>query len=221
MTGQDLNRIQSTLALTDADLLTLLNGTLERKYNGTRLREWKQDERPVPKIVASLLENLTLERGLGLDDTAATDSLDDTVEQLLREEAGDTAPGVGGAAAEKTKTVALLAGGKGAYTKTCVDLWQIVGLGVSSTGALMGSAAIVVDGQIIDADAQALGEAWGKLAEQNQVFARWLMQASMGGAWLQVVLATGGTMAKIVQNHAAQAGLGSPEADGAGVPAAA
>ncbi len=90
----------------------------------------------------------------------------------------------------------------GVYIKACTELWQIVATGVGMTGAAIGSRALMLDGQTIDADKEMLGEAWGKLAETNATFRNMLVGLTTGGAWFQVAIVTGSTVGRCWANHA-------------------
>ena len=101
----------------------------------------------------------------------------------------------------------------GIYTRACVDLWGMIAMIVSSAGALSKSAALMQDGFTIDADKQALGRAWGKLAESNETFRKMLVSATSGGAYLEVILVTSTTAGKLFQNHHARRPIESENAD--------
>jgi hypothetical protein len=127
----------------------------------------------------------------------------------LREIGIDTAPE--GDASEQTAQAPMSS--SGIYTRACVDLWGMIAMIVSSAGALSKSAALMQDGFTIDADKQALGRAWGKLAESNETFRKMLVSATSGGAYLEVILVTSTTAGKLFQNHHARRPIETENAD--------
>lgn len=193
MTGEQLRRLRSQMGLSGRQMLELINESLSESLGGKTWRassysRWENGEN-IPEPVDRFLETLALESSplANLDDLLP----DDDTGQSPGDELGSPPP------AQTPRSLAP----SGSYTQICTDLWGIVGLGVTTVGAGIQSRAVENDGYIIDADKQKLGEAWGKLAEQNDVLKRWLMQAALGGAWLEVVLATGGTLMRCAQNH--------------------
>lgn len=89
-----------------------------------------------------------------------------------------------------------------AIAKVCEQLFEMIATGVGMIGAAVGNDSLRRDGLIILDDKQALGQAWGKLAETNDTFRNMLLSADRQGAYLAVALATGTTAGKIWQNHA-------------------
>jgi hypothetical protein len=78
----------------------------------------------------------------------------------------------------------------------------MVAMLTASVGSLARAPRVVRDGQIIDGDKDALGRAWGKLAETNETWRKILVSATSGGAWVEVAVVTSTTASKMWQNHA-------------------
>ena len=212
VTGEQLGSIQQLLGLTEEQTVELLNEALGRKYSVDRLRQWKRNDRPVPKWVSEFLVNVAAEQnGVRMSEFAET--LETGLgEQLLGGDGvpGDDAPPQPPTDLPRSQTP-LSAGG--AYAKICTDLWATLALSISSVGALANRPVLVRDGQIIDRDKEALGKAWGKLAETNETFRRMLDQTLTGGAWLEITVVTGVTAGKLLDNHRTAAALAAVEAE--------
>lgn len=153
----------------------------EHGLSPSSLRDWERGTRPVPADAASFLADLLESDGGGPAD-------------LPPFKAPDSAPGAG-------PSVPVALAGPGVYAKVCTEMFELVATGVGMVGAALGSDTLQRDGQIIYADRAQLGQAWGKLAEQNETFAKLLTQTEKQGAYLAVALATGATAGRIWQNH--------------------
>ena len=197
MTGAEAKAIRKALGLSEAKGAELLASSLGRGVSRTTLQNMEKRER-VPDDVAALLgslapagtlDGLEPEQGYGTGDGAAGIPLS------ARE---DTAPG--GAAASAGAAAPVLFDG-GAYAKICTEFWELIATGVGMVGAATGNPTLQRDGLIIDADKEALGAAWGKLAETNEVFRRMIQASEQQGAYLAVALATGTTVGKVWRNH--------------------
>jgi hypothetical protein len=148
--------------------------------------------------VSTFLEELAVSTRLPSDDDGPASPLAAEPEGDV---AADTAPG-GGQPVDTALPAQPTLGGGGTWARACTELWELIASGVGMMGAATGSPLLMNDGAIIAADAQALGEAWGKLAETNATFRKMLVGMTEGGAWLQVALVTGTTVSKCYQSHA-------------------
>lgn len=200
MTGDELRRLRERRQWSQADLAAAINVAMDRKYGSGSISPWERGTRKIPADVATFLEELAVSTALphdadslDADPLAGADSPGDT--------AADTAPG-GDRPADTTALPQPALGGGGTWARACTELWELVASGVGMMGAATGSPALMNDGAIIAADAEALGQAWGKLAETNATFRKMLVGMTEGGAWLQVALVTGTTVSKCYQGHA-------------------
>lgn len=219
MSGDDLKRLRDRLGLDRDQLADALNASLRnqngtaKNYSAETIARWERG-RPMTKSVVAFLERLAVAGEL--DALAAPlegERIDPGEWQAPPAEGPqDSPPGPGPAPSPQS----ALTSGSGVYVTACTELWELIATGIGMVGAATGSAAMVADGAIIDADKRALGQAWGKLAETNETFRKMLIGMTEGGAWLQVALVTGTTVSKCWQSHA-QYGLAAaqpPPAEG-------
>lgn len=193
MDGTEIRRLRERNGWSQSDLAAAVNASIGRSYNPSSISAWENGRRPAPAAVAAFMQQLATE--LGFDD--------DEQEPSQRPRPKPTAPDVAPRGAEETPPSGQPAiGGGGAWARACEELWELVATGVGMVGAATGNDALVRDGAIIAADKQALGAAWGKLAETNETFRRMLAGMTEGGVWLQVALVTGTTVSKCWGNHA-------------------
>lgn len=190
MTGEELKTIQSRYGWSNKQLADLVNGALDRKYDGSKMSQWRNDRAAIPTDVAAFLA--------GLDETPPP--TEDLTDFGIIEHPEDTAPG-GGSIPDR-KPLALAS--SGIYARTCEEFFELISTAVGMIGGALGNQAIMQDGLIIYGDKAELGKAWGKLAENNETFRRLLMATDKQGAYLAVALATGTTVGKIWRNHATQ-----------------
>lgn len=200
--GSDVRRLRERNGWSQSDLAAAINVALERSTGSGQISTWENGKRKIPDEVDAFLSSLIVETGLpasgddGDDDPVSSGSAHDV--------AGDTSPdgGPDAAAAAASSPQPPLVSGSSSYGRACAELWEMIGAGVGMVGAATGSQALMTDGAIIVADKEALGQAWGRLAEQNDTFRRMLIGMTEGGAWLQVALVTGTTVSKCYQAHA-------------------
>lgn len=196
MNGAELRKLRERNQWSQKDLAAALNAALGKSYGTGSISPWETGKRPIPSDVATFLEELTVSTSLPRDDDSPTPlagERDDT--------AADTAPD-GGQPADTALPAQPSLGSGGTWARACTELWELIASGVGMMGAATGSPLLMHDGAIIANDAQALGEAWGKLAETNATFRKMLVGMTEGGAWLQVALVTGTTVSKCYQSHA-------------------
>lgn len=197
MTGDELRSFRERRGLSRAELAELMNDALGKNYNGESIGRWERGKVPVSKQAATFLGSLIAQdaaSGLeGLADGLAGDG-------AAWEPPTDTPPG-----AAPTDTQPLILTGGSMWTKACTEMWELVASGVGMVGGVLGNESLVSDGAIIYGDREALGAAWGKLAETNETLRRMITGATEGGAWVQVILVTGTTFSKCYQQHAARA----------------
>jgi hypothetical protein len=196
--GQDLKRLRERNNWSQSDLANAINAALGRSYGTGSISPWENDKRNIPADVAAFCDQLMIETNLSSSGDAAGSS--STPPDGEPRTLDDSAPGPGGAVPPPQPT--LLSPTGGTYAKACEELWEIIGAGVGMVGGAVNSDVLMIDGQIIVMDKRALGEAWGRLAETNETFRRFLAGALEGGTWIQVALVTGSTLAKVQQNHA-------------------
>lgn len=209
MTAKELRRLRERRQWSQADLAAAINAAMGRSYSSGSISPWETGKRNIPDDVATFLDELAIETALPPDDDGQPLPL---AGEPGGDAAADTAP-VGDQPADTAPLAQPSLGSSGAYTRACRELWELIASGVGMMGAATGSPLLMQDGAIIAADAQALGEAWGKLAETNATFRKMLIGMTEGGAWLQVALVTGTTVSKCYQSHA-QYALATAEAAG-------
>lgn len=214
MKGSELRRFREEQGWTQDELGKLLKASVG-KGSGTTVGKWEAGTRPVPDDVAALVAQLQLDAAMPGDkplDEAALGLGENGHHEVgfgappVEGSAGDTAPPEPEAAARsggagQAEAGQLPLGASTTYTKVCRELWELVATGVGMIGAVTGSEALRRDGELILADSEALGRAWGKLAETNDTFRRILLASTTSGAWLEVAMVTGITGGKLYRSH--------------------
>lgn len=201
MNGDELRKLRERRQWSQADLAAAINAALGRNYGSGSISPWERGKRTIPDDVSAFLDELAVSTALPAD---ADPSLDADplagVDGSPGAVSADTAPG--GDRPDTAIPAQPALGSGGTWARACTELWELVASGVGMIGAATGSPALMRDGQIIAADAEALGAAWGKLAETNATFRKMLVGMTEGGTWLQVALVTGTTVSKCYQSHA-------------------
>ena len=191
MNGKELKRIRERYGWTQKQLAELINEGTERKYRPNDISTWERRPNDVPDAAAAFLEALDGDHEPPV--SAASTPLDDSEGGFI-----DDAPGGDGPAPLSAQTPLALTS---LYAKTCEQFFEMIAMAVGMIGAAVGNDTLRRDGQIIEADKKALGAAWGRLAETNEVFRNIIMSADKQGAYLAVALTTGTTAGKLWQNH--------------------
>lgn len=202
MNGSALRRFREEQGWTQDELGKLLR-TAIGKGSGTTVGKWESGQRPVPDDVAALVAKLELDAAfpdaeLPADPEPFGSQLGSDLPPVEGDR-GDSAPPEPG---EHTATAGQLPlPGGTSYARVCSELWELIATGTGMIGAVIGSEGLRRDGEIILSDKEALGRAWGKLAETNDTFRRMLLGATSGGAWLEVALVSGITVGKCYRSH--------------------
>lgn len=198
MTGEELKRLRTNRGWSRKQLLELVNGSLAKAYGANPDRtigRWERGERNIPDDVSAFLLELQLEDSLGGYRTVEG-------EHEHPDEPGPVDDSVPPPPPDQPQLQAQLPlPGGGHYARVCEELWEMVATGVGMLGAVTGSEALQADGRIILADKEALGKAYGKLAQTNQTFQRMLVGMTSSGAWMEVALVTGVTAGKMMRSH--------------------
>lgn len=196
MRGQEIRAFRERMNWSQKHLSDLIREALGSGPSQSKLSEMEQGKRETPEHVSVFLDSLSISEGMG--------NLDFTTEGEARPQEPppstppeDTVPPPD---AREKPTVPISQ--RNQYTRICTDLWEMVAVGVGGIGAVLGSDSMMVDGRLIDEDKEALGRAYGKLAETNETFRKMLIGATSSGAWLEVCIVTGSTFGKIYRNHA-------------------
>lgn len=202
MTAAELRELRERRDWSQSDLSKALNLALGRNYGTGSISNWETGKRPIPKHVSTFLDELVMADAL---EASANGSGPPFIEPSYEppddeRQPAETTPSVAEDVAPGAPQQALVSQ-RSLYEKACIELWEMIAAGVGMVGAATGSQALVLDGQIILGDREALGRAWGKLAETNDTFRKLLVSMTEGGAWLQVALATGTTVSKCWQSH--------------------
>ena len=196
MTGQELREARERLGWTRRQLADALNAALGTDYNPDRtVGRWERDERKVPDTVRSFVREIEMETVLPGEPGAPI--LDDVVDAPPAPPGEDSMPPPPEGAEVGQRPLP----GGGGHARVCEELWEMVATACGMAGVVLNSDALKADRDTILADKQALGRAWGKLAETNDTFRRMLLGMTGGGAWLEVALVTGITAGKIQRNH--------------------
>lgn len=212
MKGDALRRFREEQGWSQDQLAQLLKASLG-KGSSTTVGKWENGVRPVPEDVAALVAKLELEAAFPLDEERPPldgEHFDPGAEALesvpssSRGGSGDTAPPpptAGSEAGAGPTPQAPLGSGGTSYARVCTELWELIATGTGMIGAVTGSEGLRRDGEIILQDKEALGRAWGKLAETNDTFRRMILSATSGGAWMEVALVSGITFGKCYRSH--------------------
>ena len=204
MTAAELKQFRLARGWSQAQMGQLISDSLNKQWKDVARNygTYERGRRPVPGDIEVFLANLELE---GEQFTVL-----DGDREIPHEPIGDTPPPQPPGAEQVAQGIAAIAGG-GSYSRVCEELWELVATGVGMVGAVTGSEALRRDGEIIAHDKQALGKAYGKLAEQNATFRNMLAGMTGGGAWLEVALVSGITAGKLMRNHQAAKPLPAQE----------
>ena len=194
MSGAQLRAHRDRLGMTQEAFGRMLGDALGRRYGADNVGKWERGTIKVPRPVATLLE-------YGADDTIAATAADAKAGrgQQPTFTIEDSAPAADGPEIAAGNGPTLFGGAQ--YAKICEQFFELIATGVGMVGAGIGNETIKRDGEIILANKQQMGAAYGKLAETNEVFRNLLLSSDRQGAYLAVALATGTTAGEIWRNH--------------------
>lgn len=193
MNGKELAKIRKKQGWTQAQMADILNEATGRHYKSGSISEWERRPGDLPDVPAAFLEELA-----GLPPSGVPSPDRGGGEPPAPSGFGDdVAPGLplDQPPSPQTPLVSSM------YAATCEGFFEMIGALVGMIGATVGNDTVKRDGAIIVGDKKALGAAWGKLAETNEVFRNMIMSADKQGAYLAVAIATGTTAGRIWQNH--------------------
>ena len=205
MKQEELQAFREKQGWSREQLRQLLNEALpdDKGYSSKSdvIGRWERGERKMPGHVGVLLDALELEAAFPPDELGRT--LEGAIEPEPVGE--DSPPPPPGEDRPAPSGVAQLVGtgGNPALARVCEELWEMVATGFGVVGAVTGSEALRRDGEIILAEKEALGKAYGKLAETNATFRKMLTSMTTSGAWLEVAMVTGITGGKMMRSHQA------------------
>lgn len=189
MSADEVRELRERLGWSQTQLSAVLTDALGSNYGRGTVGHWETGRRPVPAAAAAFLEQIAL---------APEDAPEPPQKPAKPPRGTDTAPTPDG---PQMASQQLYAGST--YATVCEQFFELIATGVGMIGAGIGSPALRADGAAILEDKQALGAAWGKLAETNETFRNMILATDKQGAYLAVALATGTTAGKIWRNHAA------------------
>lgn len=199
MRGEQLAQIRKANGWTQKQLAEMLSSALGKSYASNRVGEWERDRVKIPAHI----ETFVTELGLStiLTDDRTSDAEPRPFPPAEGEPVLDSHPPTPDDQQPRLLPQEPLTSSSGAYSRVCQEMWELVATAVGMVGAVTGNERLQQDGVIIDADKEALGKAYGKLAETNETFRRMLTGMTASGAWLEVSLVTGITAGKVMRNH--------------------
>lgn len=206
MKQEELQEFREKQGWSREQLRQLLNEALpdDKGYSAKSdvVGRWERGERKMPAHVGVLLDALELEAAFPPDELGRT--LEGAVEpEPVAEDSPPPPPGERPAPTPSGVGQLVGTGGNPALARVCEELWEMVATGFGVVGAVTGSDALRRDGEIILAEKEALGKAYGKLAETNATFRKMLTSMTSSGAWLEVAMVTGITGGKMMRSHQA------------------
>lgn len=215
MERAELSQFRSEAGLSQKALANLLNTALDMHYSSTTISQWETGKKPIPGHIEDAVRLLA--------NDGAIDAL--TNAQVAADDAPtrpvDSAPRFDASASVFEVPSPVHRGT--ALEAACVEMFRGIGMMLEMTGMVYGDKVLTdratgqqmslvqMDGKIVTEDAETLGRAWAKLAEQNAWVARIITSMTTGGAWVEVLMATSGTVYKVYSNHAQYAAWASEQ----------
>ena len=217
ITGEEMRAWRRESGLTGAQLAALINDALGMRYTQSTVSKWENDLQGIPDYVQETMEGLiagVVPPSMNGDDPApqaggGDPGTSEVGPQAPKPRRPDTPP----PPPTGTDLVRVVS-----MESMCIEIFQGLGQMVEFFGQITGQPEVLeigrqngvpirisllaADGRIITQDAEALGKAWAKLAQQNAWVGRIIGSLTTGGAWVEVIAATSGTMVKVFRTHA-------------------
>lgn len=217
ITPEELKAFRKESGLTGNQLAELINTALGMRYTNSSISKWENGQQDIPIYVQEAVEGLIagVVPSMNGSDPTGTDG-DDPVSDVGRAmppphlRRPDTPPPPPSGTTDLVRQVSM--------ESMCIEMFVGIGQMVEFFGQVTGQPEVLeigrengrpvrisllaMDGRIIAQDSEALGKAWAKLAQQNAWVGRIVGSLTMGGAWVEVIAATSGTMVKVFRTHA-------------------
>lgn len=187
MRPEELAQFRSEAGLTQKQFAELLNRATGRRYSSDYLAKMERGKIPISAPVEEAI--------LGLQNLGKATDLQPG------QETPEYVPADVPPKQPEITPQAPLVPHSGGLEAATTEVFMGVGGGLVIFAQFSNSQVLRIDGEIIQADAKALGAAYAKLAEQNAWVKRILLSLSSGGAWVEVVMVTLVTGGKLVSNH--------------------
>lgn len=196
MNGQQLREWRESKGLTQGQVAEFVNETLmlTEPISGNNIGYYERERQRIPADIAAFFDQIVATPDDVIDGLEIPEPKPRRPRKPKEQDEAPQAPVGSG-----QQTLPFDPGRT--YTQACTELWRIVALGFSGWGMLFQKPVYIDDGKLIDQQAAALGEAWGKAAEQNETLKRWVGSLSEGGVWVQVSIVTGQLAGSLAQNH--------------------
>jgi hypothetical protein len=198
-------------ALSRKQAAEILSDILERPVSQAVVNNWESAKTRVPDDAAMVIRGLRDGQVIKPPPSAEGPRVGRPPKQERQPDESPLAP-------EGGRVISLIPAGTPPLEEICTEMWLGIGGMIELMGA-MGErvvslpipgttpvqyekiSLISMDGRIVRTDAEALGKAWARLAQQNAFVERILRSMSTGGAWIEVAFVTSQTMLKVYSNH--------------------
>lgn len=214
ITAVELAQFRSESGLTQGGLAGLLNDILDRKYTNSIISLWESGRKTIPSHVQAAIEQLR-DGQFPRDDTEpyqnGVNPVDEIISEVTDEEQPKSKRDIPPSRPSPTGIVVPAM----SMEAMAIEMWLGIGQMVEFFAVATGQPKVMkvqgtnsqislleADGRIIAANSERLGKAWAKLAQQNAWVARIMNSMTSGGAWVEVVAATGTMMVEVYRNHA-------------------
>lgn len=215
ISGPELREFRLASGLTGGQMAEILNTATGMRYTQSSISKWEKEYAVIPSYVQEALEGLMASAPSASTNGADPSSHDDSP---VSPDAQPTPP----ASVRRPDTVPPPPKGMElarpiSLESTCAEMFRGIGQMVELFAVTTGQPKVLnvgtengqpvlislleADGRIIIQDSDDLGRAWAKLAAQNAWVGRIIGSLTTGGAWVEVIAATSGTMVKVFRTH--------------------
>lgn len=216
ITPEELKSFRKESGLTGNQLAELINTTLGMRYTNSSISKWENGQQDIPIYVQEAVEGLIagiVPSQNGSDPTGSDGDAPVSEPGRAMPPPHVRRPDTPPPPPSSTDLVRAVS-----MESMCIEMFQGIGQMVEFFGQITGQPEVLtigqrngrpvnisllaMDGRIIAEDSEALGKAWAKLAQQNAWVGRIIGSLTTGGAWVEVIAATSGTMVKVFRTHA-------------------
>lgn len=209
---EELAQFRSECGLNQREFADFLNEITGRHYTGSTISAWERGHKTIPGFVQEVIQaRVSGEETPELNGHSGDNG---TAGVLPPDAPGSRRPDLSPPPPDDFRVLPVPVPGKSALEEVAIEMFRGIGQTIEMVGAFSGQPKVVQDGQgamislleldgrTITGDAETLGKAWAHLAAQNAWVARILTSMTSGGAWVEVIMATSGTVFKVYKNHA-------------------